>query len=224
MIAGSLALIGCCAIAACGSSNNTSDQNTGGLTSTVTVTQTVTTPPPTNTATQATTTATNTTATTTTTTTGTGTGTTTAPDATAACVAADLTPSFLGTNGAAGTIAVGFALKNTSSAPCHTYGWPGVQLVSSTGAALTTNYTRTSSDILGSTPADDITLAPGQEASFRFVASGFGASDCANATTMAIIAPDDTTQMSVTMSGGLPACGKATLSPLMKGTSAWPKE
>jgi hypothetical protein len=167
------------------------------------------------------------TGTTTTGTTTTGTTTTGSGSQTAACVAADLTPSFLGTNGAAGTIAVGFALKNTSSAPCHTYGWPGVEFLSSSGSALPTDAVRTTTDMLGATPASEITLQPGQKASFRLIASQFAENSntsCATATALQIIAPDDSATFNATISGGIPACGKATLSPLMVGTSAWPKQ
>ncbi len=67
-----------------------------------------------------------------TTTDGTKTTTTAVPPA-PACTASDLTPTFLGSNGAAGTIVLGFALKNTGSTTCHTYGWPGVELLSASG-------------------------------------------------------------------------------------------
>ena len=230
-----------CVVAACGSSATTSDQTGGGATETVTVTTTVptvTTSPTatvtTPTATGTTTTGTTTTGTTTTGTTTTGTSTDTTTTATSPtntlaglpeCVAADLTPSFLGTNGAAGTIAVGFALKNTSGSSCSTYGWPGVEFLDSGGTGLSTNYVRTSSDIFGSTPAKVISLASGQQASFRLIASDFAASSsCSNATALQIIAPNDTATMSVPLSGGVPACGRETLSPMMAGTSAWPKQ
>jgi hypothetical protein len=218
LLLGSAAVIGACAIAACGSSSTTSDRTTKTVTlppRTVTVTTpietgtSVTTPP---------TTTTGTATTSTTTTTGTGSG---------ECVAADLTPSFLGTNGAAGTIAVGFALTNSSSSSCTTYGWPGVQFLSSADAALPTDAMRTSSDMLGSTPATDITLMPGQKASFRLIASDFASgttTSCPNATKLQIIAPNDTATLRVAISGGIPACGRATLSPLMAGTSAWPTQ
>jgi hypothetical protein len=222
---GSAVVTGCCVIAACGSSTS-SDQTGGGSARTVTrpaVTVTVTNPqtimsvtsPTTTTGTGPTTTATTTI------------GTTTTPSGSGECVAADLRGSFLGTNGAAGTIAVGFALTNSSSSTCTTYGWPGVLLVSSAGEALPTDAVRTSSDMLGSTPATKITLKPGQQASFRLIASDFASgstSSCPNATDLQIIAPNDVATLKVAISGGIPACGHATLSPLMAGTSAWPTQ
>jgi Protein of unknown function (DUF4232) len=223
---GFAAVVAACAVAACGSSSTTSDQTGGGATQTVTLPGTTVT----QTVTGTLTTGTTTTGTTTTGTTATGTtGTTTTGNGNGSgeCVAADLTPSFLGTNGAAGTIAVGFALTNSSGSTCTTYGWPGVLLLSSTGAALPTDAMRTSSDLLGSTPAADITLKPGQQASFRLIASDFASGStttCENATDLQIIAPNDTATLKVAISGGIPACGHATLSPLMTGTSAWPTQ
>lgn len=202
------AVVAVLVVAACGGSNNTSDQ-TGGGHSTVTVTVTgpssTSTPPNTATGPQ-----TNTTAT-----------TTTSKTLADACNASDLTPSYLGSNGAAGTIVLGFALKNTGSTTCHTSGWPGVEFLSSSGAALPTDATRTTGDVVGSTPANLLTLAPGDEASFRMVTSDMGpnGSSCPTASALQIYAPDDTATLKVSVPG-VAACGKATLSPMMPGTSA----
>jgi hypothetical protein len=194
-------------VAACGSSN-TSD-NTGPTVTTVTKVVTTTTPATTSaTGPQTDTTATK---------------TSTTPGAVGpACSASDLTPSFLGSNGAAGTIVLGFALKNTGSTTCHTYGWPGVEFLSSSGGALPTGSTRTTGDVVGATPANLLTLAPGQEASFRMVTSDMGpnGSSCPTASALQIFAPDDTVKMKVALSG-VAACGKATLSPLLPGDSAF---
>ncbi len=138
------------ALAACGGSNNSSNQ-TRTIVETRTVTQPVTSP----TGTTSTGPLTNTTATSKTTT-----------QISDACNASDLTPVYLGSNGAAGTIVLGFALKNTGSSTCHTYGWPGVQFLSSSGSPLPTGSVRTTGDVVGSTPATLVTLKPGEEASF----------------------------------------------------------
>ena len=77
--------------------------------------------------------------------------------------------------------------------------------------------------MLGSTPAADITLAPGQKASFRLIASDFAentTTPCPDATDLQIIAPNDTDSVTVAISGGIPACGRATISPMMTATSA----
>src|SRR5579875_519833 len=194
------------AVAACGGSSNTSDQ-----TRTIVETQTVTQPSTSPAGTTSTGPLTNTTATQTTTT-----------QVADACSASDLTPAYLGSNGAAGTIVLGFALKNTGDSTCHTYGWPGVQFLSSSGGALPTGSVRTTGDVVGSTPATELTLKPGEEASFRLVTSDMGpnGSGCPSAADLQIYAPDDTAKMQVPVSG-VAACGKATLSPLMPGESAF---
>lgn len=201
------AVICAAGLGACGS-NNASDNTP--VTVTKTVTTQATTPPVSTTGTgpQTDTTATK---------------TSTTPGAIgAACTAADLTPSYLGSNGAAGTIVLGFALKNTGSRTCHTYGWPGVEFLSSSGTGLPTGTTRTTGDVAGSTPANVLTLAPGQEASFRMVISDMGpnGSSCPTASALQIYAPDDTVKMKVSLSG-VAACGKGTVSPMLPGDSAF---
>ncbi len=138
------------------------------------------------------------------------------------CTAADLRPSLLGTNGAAGTLVLGFALKNTGKTACQTYGWPGVEFLSSSGAALPTNATRTTADVVGATPANLLTLAPGEEASFRIVSSDVapGGGSCPTASALQIYAPNDTVTMKVALPG-VAACGRATLSPMLPGASAF---
>ncbi|MDE3131379.1 MAG: DUF4232 domain-containing protein, partial [Acidobacteriota bacterium] len=196
-------------VAACGGSGNSSD-NTGGTHSVTTVTETVTGPATSTTRTgpQTDTTATRT--------------ATTATPVGRECNASDLTGSLLGSNGAAGTIVLGFALKNTGGATCHTYGWPGVTFLSSHGAALPTNATRTTRDAVGSTPTRLLNLKPGAEASFRLVASDVasGGGSCPTASALQIYAPNDTVTLKVPVPG-IAACGRATLSPLMPGTSAF---
>lgn len=211
LLVGTAAAVGTLVVVACGGSSNTSDNGGGQKTVTVVRTQTVTAPASVTTTTVP---LTPTTATKTTTT-AIATGT--------ACTASDLTPTFIGSNGAAGTIELGFALKNTGSTTCHTYGWPGVELLSSNGVGLPTNATRTTTDVLGDTPANVLTLKPGEQASFRLIATGFaaGGGSCENASQLQIYAPDDTVTMKVAISGGVPACGKSTLSPMMPGASAF---
>ncbi|HWD85092.1 MAG TPA: DUF4232 domain-containing protein [Solirubrobacteraceae bacterium] len=145
------------------------------------------------------------------------------PVAGSACTAADLTPVFLNSNGATGHVVMAFVLKNTGSASCHTYGYPGVAFLSKSGALLTTDATRTTIDFAGHLSESAITLAPGQEASFRMVTSDVGSSqsDCANAYGLQVIAPDDSATMKTSMPEAISFCdGKATVSPLVAGTGA----
>lgn len=215
-LAAAAAMLAALLVAACGGASNTAD-NAGGGQRTITINHTVTVPASTTTTARTTTTRTGAMSDTTATKT-----TTTQRALGAACTASDLTPTYLGSNGAAGTIVLGFALKNTGSADCHTYGWPGVEFLSASGQALATNATRTTGDVVGSTPASVLTLEPGQEASFRMVASDIavGGGNCPTASALQIIAPDDTATMKVSVPG-IAACGKATVSPMMAGESAF---
>lgn len=143
-----------------------------------------------------------------------------------ACVAADLSPSFLGSNGATGHVVLSFALRNRSKTACRTYGWPGLQFLAGDGKPVATDTQRTTSDLLGSSPAVPLTLAAGQEASFRVIVADMGAGGgnqgCATAAAVQIIAPDDTATMAVQLTAPVTECGQATLSPLLAGSDAVP--
>jgi len=152
-----------------------------------------------------------------------GSSTTTAAGA-PACVAADLALSYLGGQGATGHGELGFALRNTSSQPCHTYGYPGVLFLTKSGQGLTTATTRTTHDFFGTAPLTAITLAPGQTASFRLGVTHGAASSagCVTAAGLQVIPPDDTATLKTTIpDGGAFECGTATVSPLEPGTSAY---
>jgi hypothetical protein len=141
-----------------------------------------------------------------------------------ACVAANLALSYLGGQGATGHGELGFALRNTSSQPCHTYGYPGVLFLSKSGQGLTTSTTRTTHDFFGTAPLTAITLAPGETASFRLGVTHGAASSagCVSAAGLQVIPPDDTATLKTTIpDGGAFECGTATVSPLEPGTSAY---
>lgn len=168
-------------------------------------------------------------ATTTTTTTATTAETTAATSATAGtsgttCRAADLALSFLGQNGATGHGLIGFALKNTSSASCSTYGYPGILFLDRAGGALPTIPIRTVHDIAGTTSLQRLTVAPGSTVSFRLgVTHGINSNaGCTTAYGLQVIPPNDTATLRVTIGdGGAYECRTATVSPLQPGTSAY---
>jgi hypothetical protein len=134
-----------------------------------------------------------------------------------------LAPSFLGGEGATGHIELGFALKNTSSGPCHTYGYPGIEFLDANGQGLTTNTTRTTHDFFGSLPLAALNLAPGGSVSFRVGTSDVTGSGpkCVTAHALQVIAPDDTATMKVQFTPTTFECGNATVSPLQPGTTAF---
>ncbi len=205
-------------VAACGGSSPTAATTPANPTVTVTVTH----PSPAATGTSASTTTTGGTPTGTQTGPPTGTATTAGP----ACTAADLHPRFIGANGATGNVILDFALTNLGAGPCHTYGWPGVAFVTAAGGTIPLTPRRTTEDLLGSTPATALTLAPGQQVSFRIVAadtnSAGGTAGCHRAAGVDIIAPDDTASMHVLTGAGVTVCGNVSVSPLLPGTGAAP--
>jgi hypothetical protein len=195
-------------LAACGGSSNT----------TPTVTRTVTSP-----ATSTTTPLTTTDGTTLTTPTTTQATTTSASSGTQACTVHDLSLSFIGQQGAAGHGELAFAFKNTGSAPCHTYGFPGIQFLDRAGAPLTTIPHRSTLDYFGHAPEAELTINPGSEASFRLGVShgAIPGSVCSTAFALQAIPPDDTQSVTAHIPDGAYECRDATVTPLQPGTSAY---
>jgi hypothetical protein len=139
-------------------------------------------------------------------------------------VAADLALSYLGQQGATGHGELGFALRNTSSRSCHTYGFPGVLFLDKGGGALPTESTRTTHDFFGTAPEVPLVIAPGEMVSFRLgVTHGVtSTADCTTAYGLQVIPPDDTHTLVTTIPGGAYECRTATVSPLRPGHSAYP--
>jgi hypothetical protein len=149
--------------------------------------------------------------------------TTSASAGTGPCTAHDLALSFLGQHGAAGHGELAFALKNTASAPCHTYGYPGIQFLDRDGAPLTTIPHRTTLDYFGHAPVAELTVAPGAAVSFRLgVTHGaIPGSVCSTAFTLQAIPPDDTHSVSTQIPDGAYECRDTTVTPLEPGSSAY---
>lgn len=139
------------------------------------------------------------------------------------CTARDVTLSFIGQQGAAGHGEIAFALTNTGSAPCHTFGFPGIQFLDRSGGPLTTVPHHTTSDYFGSAPEVRLTIAPGRKVSFRLgVTHGaVPGSVCSTAYGLQVIPPDDVSSVRTQIPGGAYECRDATVSPLRPGTSAY---
>jgi hypothetical protein len=131
--------------------------------------------------------------------------------------------SFIGQQGAAGHGEIGFALKNIGSAPCHTYGYPGILFLDRSGGALSTTPHHTTSDFVGQTHATELVIAPGSEVSFRLgVTHGaVPGSVCTTAFGLQVIPPDDTASVRAQIPGGAYECRDATVSPLQPGATAY---
>lgn len=208
--AGFLSALVALTLAACGGSSNSAATST---TQDAPTTSSVSTTP-----------STSTTASVTTTTVVTSTTSTTTPAGPPPCVAADLALSYLGQQGATGHGELGFALRNTSSRSCHTYGFPGVLFLDKGGGALPTESTRTTHDFFGTAPEVPLVIGPGEMVSFRLgVTHGVtSTADCTTAYGLQVIPPDDTHTLVTTIPGGAYECRTATVSPLRPGHSAYP--
>ena len=148
----------------------------------------------------------------------------TIPGARAACVTADFELRFLGQAGATGHGELGFALRNTTSQQCHTYGYPGILFLDQSGRPLPTKPTHTTTDFFGTTSENEIVVQPGGTVSFRLGVLHCAASPsgCTTVYGLQVIAPDDTHTTTAQIPGGASECGgKATVSPLQADVTAF---
>lgn len=204
------ALIAALALAACGSAGSTSSSHNAGATGSATAAS------PPATVTRTTTVSSSPAG-------GSVSGTTLTGGGPAPCRAAGLSLRFIGQQGATGHGELGFAIRNTGRAPCRTFGYPGVQFLSASGALLPTRSVRTTSDFFGAVPVEAIVLAPGASASFRLAVTHGSASPagCVTAHGLQAYPPDDTVTLRTTIPGGAAECGTATVSPMRPVTSAY---
>ena len=150
---------------------------------------------------------------------------TAAPAGVPICRATALSLSYLGGQGATGHGELGFALHNTSSTTCSTYGYPGIQFLDQSGHALPTIPTHTTQDFFGSLPKVPLMVSPGATVSFRLgVTHGVtSTTGCTTAYALRVIPPNDTATLKGSIgNGGAYECRTATVSPLQRGTTAYP--
>jgi len=131
---------------------------------------------------------------------------------------------YLGGQGATGHGLLGFAIRNTGKSTCTTIGYPGVQFLSKGGGSLPTHPKHTTVDFFGHTKYGQVSVAPGQTASFRLGVSHGLASPkgCVTARSVAVIVPNDTVSARIRIPGGVYECrGIVTVSPMQPGNSAY---
>jgi len=143
-----------------------------------------------------------------------------------ACAASALAMSVAGSEGAAGTLEVTYALRNSSSSSCPMDGFPGAQLLSSSGAELPTRVVRGGSYPFTNLAPSPVVLAPGQTAYFNM---GYSDVPTGNETTCPTAAqievtPPDAVDHDV-VAGQLNVCdnGTLTVSPVFAAGSAGTK-
>jgi hypothetical protein len=141
------------------------------------------------------------------------TSTTAAPTAAKPCPAGSLAGTVVGSSGAAGTIEVTIALRNTSTAACTLAGYPGLQLLDASGAQLPTHVVRGGTYPFTGAAPSLVTMAPGGPAyvnlGYSDVPSG-SATSCPEAVSMWVTPPGAYDHLTVTV----------TLAPCAGGTVA----
>ncbi|HLN41163.1 MAG TPA: DUF4232 domain-containing protein [Acidimicrobiales bacterium] len=177
------AVLGAFGMAACSSNGNGSTQTTGGTTSTGSSSST-----------------------------SISSTTTSSTAAGAACAARDLSISVVGSQGAAGTFELTFALHNTSTSPCPSDGYPSVQLLDASGTELPTHVVSGGNYQFTNFAPSPVQLAPGATAYFNLaysdVPSG-GETTCPTAAQIEVTPPHAVDHGVVAVQ--LAACGAGTL-------------
>ncbi len=129
------------------------------------------------------------------------------------CVSSNLTGSISGSQGGAGTFEVTIALRNTATTACSSGGYPGLQLVGDTGAAIPTTTVRGGPLSFEQITPVALSVPAGGTVWFNVgysdVPTG-GEGACPTAASIQVIPPNDTTHLTVT---GLHAnvCNHGTL-------------
>jgi len=145
------------------------------------------------------------------------------------CQPGQLSAALASIGAATGHVGVQIVLRNVSAAPCHLYGFPGLQLFNASGVALPTVTHWGGSFLFPALSPHLVGLAPAQKASFdlAYVDIPIGnppppyQQACPAATTLAIILPDDFTSLSITANIS-PCNGDLSVSPVVPGTTRIP--
>jgi hypothetical protein len=128
------------------------------------------------------------------------------------CATSTLIASVVGGSGAAGTIETTLGLKSTGSAPCVLGGYPGLQLLSSSGAALPTKVIRGGHYTFTSMAPTTVTLTTGQSVYFNIGYSDVpvdNETSCPTSSSLEVTPPNSYTHLIVKAS--LAPCGGGTL-------------
>ena len=148
--------------------------------------------------------------------------TTTSGPVPAACATGQLAATVAGSSGAAGTIETTVALRNTSATNCVLAGYPMLQMVDATGAALATKTVDKGSYSFTSQPSSPVTIPPGQSGSFNIGYSDVPTgteTTCPTSAALQITPPGVTGHLTLTAS--LTPCNGGTLvvSPILAGAT-----
>ena len=157
------------------------------------------------------------------TTTTSGGSATTAPSGPVRCVTAALTGSVVGSSGAAGTIETTVALRSTAASACILGGYPGLQMLAASGAALPTIVVRKGSYSFTSMAPATVTVAPGQSAYFNIGYSDVpvgSETSCPTSASVEVTPPDAFDHLVMPAALGPCAGGTLVVSPVFSATGA----
>lgn len=144
------------------------------------------------------------------------TSTTAAPPTTAGtpgCEVAGLHVALAGSQGAAGTVELTFSLTSTSATACEMVGYPGLVLVTTSGAGLPTTVVHGGTLFFEAISPTSVDLAPGRTAYFNVGFSDVqsGAAACTDAHDVAVTPPSGSAAATVPVPSGIHACDGGTL-------------
>jgi len=128
------------------------------------------------------------------------------------CTGSNYVLSQLGSQGAAGTFELTFGFRNTSTATCALFGYPGLQLLDGAGNNLTTTTVEGGTYSFTNLAPTNVSVGPSATAYFNVaysdVPSGTETS-CPTAAAIQAIAPNTTTPLRV--NGSYTVCNHGTL-------------
>jgi hypothetical protein len=115
------------------------------------------------------------------------------------CRSADLVAHMTSVQGAAGSVIRTYTLTNTGTNTCTLVGYPGLQMLTSSGAKLTTTVVRTPDTVTTAKLAHDVSV----EFSMKYAAqTGYGSLSCPTSTSLEITPPNDYHYLTVTGPAG----------------------
>lgn len=139
------------------------------------------------------------------------------------CQPGQLSATLVSLGVATGNVGAQIVLRNVSALPCHLYGFPGLQMLSASGAPLPTTTHWGGSFMFPALRPHLVGLRTAQTASFDLAYGDVPTSNlpyqqaCPAAATLVIIPPDDVTSLQATARIA-PCEGDLDVSPVVPGT------
>jgi hypothetical protein len=155
--------------------------------------------------------------------TSTSAATTTSVPAGSACAARVLVTTLVGSQGAAGTFELTFALHNTSTQPCPMDGYAGVQLLDASGTELPTHVVSGGNLSFTNFAPSPVTLGAGATAYFNLAYSDVPTgteTTCPTAAQIEVTPPHAVDHDTVAVHLMVCGAGTLTVSPVFSSTSS----